>query len=65
MAHRSKEFDSLLGELIKRDFRVEKSTHGIKIYSPDKSIAPRATHPDEKAIHPLRRWIKNVCKINL
>lgn len=65
MSHKCKEMERMICELAARGFRVEKSGNCVKLFPPDKTLPMLNVHLGERGLHPLRRCIKNVWKINL
>jgi len=40
--------------------------HGaIKVVPPDKKLEMYTCHESDRAIHPLRRYLKNTCRFNV
>jgi len=64
--HISKDMKELLRKLVRNGFRVEHSGNCVKI-SPPKGVDAMmyTAHFGEKGYHPVRRYVKNVCKITL
>lgn len=63
MAHKCKELDTMLNKILKHGFKCEYSGVAIKIYPPDKTKQMYIGHMGEKAFHPVRRYLKNICGI--
>lgn len=65
-SHCSKNLNKLLKSIESIGFRIEVKAHRVKI-TPPKSIKAEVyiTHYGEKGYHPVRRYIKNVCNIDV
>lgn len=60
MAHKCKELDNLLADIVKQGFRVEYvGSISFRIYPQDKTKAPYFGHMGERGFHPVRRYLKN------
>lgn len=64
-SHICKELDVLFKKIEQAGFKLERGNNKLKIYPPDKSLPIYICHEGERALHPVRRYLKNVCKINL
>lgn len=65
-SHVSKSMKKLLDKLRKLKFNIVEEGHVVKITPPKDIIAPMyIAHYGEKGYHPVRRYIKNKCKIHI
>lgn len=65
-AHVSKNMKELLRKLVQNGFCVEYTGKCVKISPPPGvEAAMYMAHFGEKGYHPVRRYVKNVCKITL
>ena len=64
--HVSKNMKELLQKMVRNGFGVEYTGKCVKISPPTGIVASMYTaHFGEKGFHPVRRYVKNVCKIIL
>jgi len=61
MKHSNKELIRLLDKAQKFGCRVEDCGNSVRIYPSNKSIQPYIAHKGERALHPVRRYLKNTC----
>lgn len=61
MKHSSKELIDLLKKAQTFGCRVEDCGNSVRIYPINKSIQPYIAHKGERAFHPVRRYLKNIC----
>lgn len=62
MKHNSKELMRLV-DRAQKEFgcKVNFTGNQIKIFPPNQNLAPYIAHRTERALHPVRRYLKNVC----
>lgn len=65
MKHLSKEFDSILDIARKNGCRIEDFGLKVRIIPPDRKISMYIAHRSQRAIHPVRRYLSNICKFNI
>lgn len=66
MSHVSKNLKFLLKSLEKNGFTIEFTKKCVKIIPPKEiKVEIYIAHYGEKGYHPVRRYIKNVCKMNI
>ena len=64
MGHTSKEFWDMIDSAKELGCTVINNKHGaIKVIPPDKKLPMYTCHQGSGAIHPLRRYLKNTCKL--
>lgn len=63
--HRSKAFDEILERVRQAGLRYEDLGNKVKIFPNDKSLPMYVAHRSERAVHPVRRYLKNVCKLDI
>lgn len=64
--HISKNMKDLLKKMIRNGFTVEYTGKCVKISPPSGiKVVMYIAHIGEKGFHPVRRYVKNVCKVNL
>jgi hypothetical protein len=64
--HNSKEFWEIIDKAKKAVCTVVSSKSGsVKVYPPNKDLPFYTCHAGERGIHPLRRYLKNTCKISV
>jgi hypothetical protein len=63
MKHCSKAFWEVLDRAVKLGFRYQEKSSGVLIFPPQgcKTQTPYLAHPSERAVHPVRRYVKNQC----
>lgn len=66
MSHVSKNMKDLLKVIEEKGFRIEYTKKCVKI-TPPKHIKAQMynAHYGEKGYHPVRRYVKNACKVDL
>lgn len=65
-SHVSKNLKSLLKSMERKGFRIEFTKKCVKIIPPsDIKVEMYIAHYGEKGYHPVRRYVKNVCKMDI
>lgn len=55
----------MIAEVQKKGFRVVLRGSGLTIFPPEKNLPAYTAHYGERAFHPVRRWLKNVCGVTV
>jgi hypothetical protein len=66
MSHISKNFNQIINTARSNGFAIEITKKGVKIIPPaDKDWPIYIAHIGEKGYHPVRRYLKNVCGLEI
>ena len=64
MKHLSKDFNTLIDKVRALNYRIVRNGVTYKIYPTDKTLPLFTAHFSDRGVHPLRRYLKNTCKVN-
>ncbi len=65
-AHTMKDLTKFLNKLEKIGFTIQYTKKTIKIFPPKKlNVEMYITHYTDKGYHPVRRYVQNICKLNV